>query len=154
MFGCQVANAANPAGGSRYRNTVNVRGAFKCSKAVQQYRSAKDRNEELVTALHPAAGATCYYRDSESRTRLGRVVLAGQVQMSCALRRACEDHAAGCGLKNARNRDVELSVDIAHTGVDDYHRPIFQEPDALPWLLALVQNPQPDALSRNYYRTE
>ena len=56
----------------------------------------------------------------------------------------CEDHPAGDGLEDARDRHVELALEVAAAALDDDHRAVVEERDALAGLLALLDDLDPE----------
>ena len=50
--------------------------------------------------------------------------------------------------------DVDVLVDVARTALDDDHRPVIEEPDALSGFLALLDDPDPQLLARQHGRLD
>ena len=59
-----------------------------------------------------------------------------------------EDHPPGDGLEDARDRDVDVAVDEPRAALDDDHRAVVEEADALAGLLALLDDPDAQLLAR------
>ena len=64
--------------------------------------------------------------DRRRRARPAIGATAGSIEA-----RLGEDHPAGDGLEDAGHRHVEVLVDVADAALDDDHRAVVEEPDAL-----------------------
>ena len=98
---------------------------------------------ELVDAAHPSRRAR---RRRRSRRRPGSMPAIGAAAASIEPRLG-EDHPAGDGLEDPRHRHVEVLVDVPDPALDDDHRPVVEEADALAGLLALLDDPDPQLLA-------